>query len=106
MGTTEVKSAEHLDEYAKDKGKVLLDFYSPFCGRCTEIWPYFEKQCKDKDITFLKVNVLEQQDVADKYKIEEMPTFIVVDSEAKPTFFIANGSEDAVNQAISEYQKL
>ena len=37
MGITEVKSAEHLNEYAKDKGKVLLNFYSPFYGRCTEI---------------------------------------------------------------------
>lgn len=56
--------------------------YADWCGPCKTIAPAFEslstKYSKPKKITFCKVNVDNQREVAQKYSVRAMPTFLIL----------------------------
>merc|ERR1711915_90388 len=57
---------------------VVVDFYATWCGPCKRIAPELEAFDKELDgsVVFLKVDVDQCEEVALKYKISCMPTFI------------------------------
>tara|TARA_B110000459_G_scaffold34625_1_gene36666 strand:- start:2193 stop:2744 length:552 start_codon:yes stop_codon:yes gene_type:complete len=65
---------EHFDLIFPDK--LLVDFTATWCGPCKAIGPYFEElAAKFPDVTFVKVDVDELDDVAASCGISAMPTF-------------------------------
>ena len=60
------------------KGYVLLCFGAEWCGPCKAVAPFFnELKGKYPEIKFLKCNIDENQEIARKYKIESIPSFIL-----------------------------
>ncbi len=58
-------------------GGVVIDFYATWCGPCKVIAPMYEKLAQTySELTCLKVDVDESQELVDKYDISCMPTFI------------------------------
>ncbi|KAL9234160.1 hypothetical protein vseg_009059 [Gypsophila vaccaria] len=58
---------------------VLVDFYATWCGPCQLMVPILEKvgaTLKDK-IEVVKIDTEEYPALADKYKVEGLPTFII-----------------------------
>lgn len=59
-------------------GKVLIDFWAEWCGPCKMTAPVFEELSKKySNIKFGKVNVDQQNDIAAKYNIMSIPTFVM-----------------------------
>ena len=60
------------------KGYVLLCFGAPWCSPCKAVAPFFnELKGKYPEIKFLKLDIDENQEIARKYKIESIPSFIL-----------------------------
>ena len=55
--------------------KVLVDFYADWCGPCKMLAPELEKVTGD--ISIVKVNVDEFEDLAREYGVMSIPTFIM-----------------------------
>ncbi|XP_047367902.1 thioredoxin-2-like [Vespa velutina] len=71
---------------------VVIDFYAIWCGPCKAIGPKIEELAKEReDVIFLKVNVEECEDIVNKYKITNMPTFVFIkEGKVLETFSGAN----------------
>ena len=59
------------------KGKVLVDFYADWCGRCKALGEILEGM---DTVDVLKVNVDEHQDLAVNFGVMSIPTIILFEN--------------------------
>ncbi|WP_342223628.1 thioredoxin [Spiroplasma endosymbiont of Asaphidion curtum] len=68
-----------FDEVVKT-GKVIIDFYADWCGPCKMLAPIFEQLSNEmKEVSFVKVNVDESQELAQRFNISSIPTLLIFD---------------------------
>lgn len=60
------------------KERVLVDFYADWCGPCKMLAPELEKA--DGDISVVKVNVDEFDDLSRQYGVMSIPTLILFEN--------------------------
>lgn len=61
------------------KGCYVVDFWASWCGPCKMLAPVFEELAEEiTDVTFCKVNVDEEAEVALKLRIASIPTVLFV----------------------------
>ncbi|VFQ74421.1 unnamed protein product [Cuscuta campestris] len=69
-----------LDDLLEDSDKaVLVDFYATWCGPCQFMVPILDEvgnAMKDK-IRVVKIDTEKYPSIADKYRIQALPTFIL-----------------------------
>ena len=74
----ELKNVKDFDELIL-KDKVLVDFYAEWCGPCKMITPIMDEIADEStDITVIKVNVDDHQELANKYGIRGIPTIMAM----------------------------
>ena len=57
---------------------LLVDFWAEWCGPCKSMHPVFTRMAKKyKQVRFARVNVDNAQDIAMKYDVQSIPTFIM-----------------------------
>lgn len=83
--------------------------YADWCGPCKMIAPTFEslatKYSKPKRITFAKINVDNQRDVASQYGVSAMPTFIIL-KNGSPIETIRGANPPSLIAAVEKAIKL
>ncbi|KAG1368813.1 thioredoxin H2-2 [Cocos nucifera] len=64
----------------KDSSKLMvIDFSASWCGPCRFIEPAFKAMAaKYADVVFVKIDVDELSEVSEQWKVEAMPTFVLV----------------------------
>jgi len=69
---------DNLDSTIRDHDIVLIDFWAEWCGPCRNFAPVFEKVAENHpDIAFGKVDIEDQQEVAQRFGIRSIPTLAV-----------------------------
>ncbi|CDO73080.1 hypothetical protein BN946_scf185007.g134 [Trametes cinnabarina] len=79
MSVSHVDNAAQLDGIlSKSKDKLsVIDFHATWCGPCHMIAPTYEALAKQyPNVNFLKCDVDQAKDVATKYRVTAMPTFV------------------------------
>ncbi len=64
-------------EVEDSKGLVFVDFYADWCGPCKMMSPIVDELSKETDVKVVKINVDNSPEIAQKYGIMSIPTFIV-----------------------------
>ena len=67
-------------EVEDNAGLVLVDFFATWCGPCQMMAPIMEEimnDNKDKNVKIGKLNIDEANDIAVKYGVMSIPTFLV-----------------------------
>ena len=95
------------DTFQKDvldeKGVVFVDFYADWCGPCKATTPIIDELAKDlKDVKFVKVNVDENQDLAGKYSVFSIPTFMVFEAGEVKNQFVGAHSKESFEEEIKK----
>ncbi|MFG6377025.1 MAG: thioredoxin [Lachnospiraceae bacterium] len=79
MSTLHVTENNFKEEVLNAKLPVLVDFWSPTCGPCLRIAPVIEELSKEvSEVKFAKVNVGEEQNLAEEYGIMSIPTLVLI----------------------------
>ncbi len=72
-----IKNAAEYDALLKENKAVFVDFYADWCGPCKMAGPVVEQLSKEyTDVKFVKVNVDDNPDIAQRYGIMSIPTMI------------------------------
>ncbi|PQK13024.1 hypothetical protein BB8028_0003g16380 [Beauveria bassiana] len=75
-----VTEAAELDAILSSTTRVVVDFYADWCPPCRAIAPIFSKLAEEHSLpgqlAFVKVNVDHVKNVAQRYNVSAMPTFV------------------------------
>lgn len=68
-----------FNEIVKSDTPTLVDFYATWCGPCKVMHPILDKLKADMGdkIRILKIDVDKNQEIATKFKIRGVPTFVL-----------------------------
>ena len=73
-----VTSKNFKEEVLESKTPVILDFYADWCGPCRMQSPILDEIAKENGkIKVVKVNVDEEQQLAEQYNIMSIPTIMI-----------------------------
>jgi thioredoxin 1 len=71
-------TSENFNQEITNNDLLLVDFWAEWCGPCKSMHPIFTRMAKKyKRVRFARVNVDDAQDVAMKYEVQSIPTFIM-----------------------------
>ena len=79
MSVINIGSLDAFDKLINESDKpVLVDFWAEWCGPCKILSPRVDEASGEMDdVAVAKVNVDEQEEIAARYKIMQIPTLIL-----------------------------
>lgn len=77
---TKVTKSDFEEKVISSKTPTLIDFYADWCGPCKMAEPILEELSTTYagKVTFVKVNVDEESELAGKYDVMSIPTTILI----------------------------
>lgn len=75
----DVTEQDFVDQVVKSEIPVLVDFWSPSCGPCRQLFPVLDAlaAANDGEFRFVKVNVYDAPRVGAQYGVDMLPTLLV-----------------------------
>lgn len=70
---------KQFDEIINDSRPTVVDFYATWCGPCRRQIPIIDnfKAKMGEEVNVVKVDVDEEQELADRYRIRSVPTIMI-----------------------------
>ena len=86
-------------------GVVVVDFYADWCNPCKMLAPIFEELESEMEgkAKFLKVDVAERRDIADRFKIRTIPTILIFRKSNKMDMIVGFTDKESLKEKIEKY---
>ena len=80
MEILHLNSENFEKEVLQTEETVFVDFYADWCGPCKMMGPVVEKLAEELQgqVKVCKINIDEASEIAEKYEVMTIPTFIVL----------------------------
>ena len=82
MSEINLTSKNYDEEVVKSQIPVLIDFWATWCGPCRAMMPVVEQIANESEgkIKVCKVNVDEEPELASKFDVMSIPTFVAIEN--------------------------
>jgi thioredoxin 1 len=85
----------------------ITDFYADWCGPCKTQDPILDELEADyEDVEFAKVDVDEEQDVANQYQVRSLPTLVIENDDGIVDRFVGVTQREDLEAALEELEDL
>lgn len=80
MSVINLDSKDFEEEVLNSEVPVLIDFWATWCGPCRMMAPVVEEIANEvgEKAKVCKVNIDENKDIAEKYDVMSIPTFLII----------------------------
>ncbi len=101
----EITQDQFENEVMKESKPVLVDFWAPWCGPCKTLGPVLEKVAGENEgrLKVVKVNVDENQDLAQKYEVMSIPTMFVFKNGQVVDSFMGAMNKQVLTEKLEQH---
>jgi thioredoxin 1 len=97
---TDVTEATFEQEVLMSEGAVLVDFWAEWCGPCHAVSPVLDKIATERDLKLVKVNIDEEQGLAQRFGIMSIPAMILFKDGEPAAATVGARPKGAIEQAL------
>ena len=86
---------------------AVIDFYTTWCGPCKMMAPIVEEMAKAYagKVDFYKVDIEKEQELAQTFGIQSIPTFLFIPAKGKPTMQMGAMPKETFEKMVDEIRK-
>lgn len=100
----ELTSANFDSVVLQSSTPVFVDFWAPWCGPCKMMGPVVEAYASEHpEVLVVKVNVDEAPELAQRYNVLSIPTFIVIKGGSVIEQFAGAMTKEALAERIARH---
>jgi thioredoxin 1 len=77
---TEATETTFEQEVLAGEGRVIVDFWAEWCGPCHAVAPVLDRIADDHALKIVKVNIDEEQSLAQRYGVMSIPMMILFEN--------------------------
>lgn len=103
-----VLTCENFDQMIDSNELILVDFWAEWCSPCRFMHPIFEKLAAKyrEKIMFGRLNVDENSEIAIRYQVSSIPTFLMFVKSKPADVAIGSVGEKELEKFILQYVKI
>lgn len=96
--------SEDFEEVLGSSTPVLVDFYADWCGPCRVIAPAIDRLAEEYDgkVRFVKLDVDEDPDIAERYGVMSIPTLMIFKDGAQVKRIVGASSIENYRREIEK----
>ena len=97
---TNATSETFDSEVLEADGKILVDFWAEWCGPCHAVAPVLDRIADEHQVKVVKVNIDEQQDLAQRYGVASIPFMVLFENGAPQASAVGAMPKGSLEKAL------